>query len=474
MLPDRTCGTGGKGQAVHVLTWFYGLSLASGLIPVAAFGLGAVALAYLLVRRSRRWWLFCLLSAVASGALALLAGWAVIHVWYWWPEDLPATVIACVGFGIWGLVLGLTTAFLGLGGLLRRGAAQGRQRHGVRPRAGRTSVPRAMLAVAAAVVVLAVSALQVNVYFGEYPTVGSLIHGDPALARGIPHFLQKKAADRYRLLPAKDGWVEPRKMSAGEFRQVDIPGKVSGFRARPGVVYLPPAYFTPHPPVLPVVVLVTGQPGSPENWLVSGHLGQIMESYAQAHHGLAPVVVMPDANGSQEANTMCMNSALGRVDTYMAVDVPHWITNTLNVDTNHEHWAVAGFSYGGTCAMQMVTRHPNVYRTFAAISAELEPALTANRAVTVQRAFHGNTAAFDAVVPMTLLERRSYPTIHGWFATGAQDAVYTRYAQELATAAHKAGMTVERTTFPGGHSWVMVTEALPSAVSYLGARLGLQ
>ncbi|WP_113718637.1 alpha/beta hydrolase [Arthrobacter dokdonensis] len=460
---------------MHVSAWFYGLSLASGFLPAAALGLGAAALTFLLIRRSRRWWVFCASAGAASAALAMLAGWAVIHVWYWWPEDLPPTVIACVGFGIWGLVLGLATAFLGLGGLLRRGSARGQRRHGVRPGTGRTSVPRAMLAVAAAVVVVAVSALQVNVYFGEYPTVGSLIHGDPALAQGIPHFLQKKATDRFRLLPVKDGWVAPKRMpGAGEFRQVSIPGKVSGFHARPAVVYLPPAYFTPHPPVLPVVVLVTGQPGSPQNWLVSGHLGQTMAAYAKAHHGLAPVVVMPDANGSQEANTMCMNSALGRVDTYMAVDVPRWITGTLNVDINHEHWAVAGFSYGGTCAMQMVTRHPNVYRTFASISAEEEPALTASRTVTIQRAFHGNAAAFDAVLPMTLLARRSYPDIHGWFASGAQDAVYTHNAKMLEAAGRKAGMKVVRTTFPGGHSWIMVTEALPSAFSFMGARLGLQ
>jgi S-formylglutathione hydrolase FrmB len=44
----------------------------------------------------------------------------------------------------------------------------------------------------------------------------------------------------------------------------------------------------------------------------------------------------------------------------------------------------------------------------------------------------------------------------------------------LFTAGRKAGMTLTRTTFPGGHSWIMVGEALPSALNFLGARLGLQ
>ena len=156
------------------------------------------------------------------------------------------------------------------------------------------------------------------------------------------------------------------------------------------------------------------------------------------------------------------------------LQVPRWITDTLNVDTNHRHWAIAGFSYGGTCSLQMVTRHPDIYRTFAAISAEREPALTASRALTIRRAFRGNTAAFNAVVPMTLLDQRRYPAVHGWLASGAQDAVYTHNAQVLEAAGHAAGMAVERTTFPGGHSWTMVTKALPAAFSFLGARLGLQ
>jgi S-formylglutathione hydrolase FrmB len=451
-----------------VLKWIYGVELASGPVPALAFGVGAAALAYLLIRRSPKWWIYAAATAVASAAAAMALCWAVINVWYWWPEDLPNTVVVCVAFGIWGLI----TALLGVGRAVRHARTA---RHGTAEAVRGISPVRRVLGVTAAVAILSVSALQVNAYFGEYPTVGSLVQGAPALALGIPHYLTKKDANRFRTVPVADGWTAPRAMPAtGEFRSVAIPGKVSGFHARDAVVYLPPAYFTAHRPVLPVLVMVSGQPGSPDNYLQSGRLEQALGSYASDHHGLAPVVVIPDANGSQEANTMCMNSALGRVDTYMAVDVPDWITDTLNVDTNHRHWAVAGFSYGATCAVQMVTRHPNVYSTFAAISPEHEPALTANRTVTIQRAFDGRAAAFDAVVPLTLLEHRKYPEIHGWFASGEQDAVYTKNVGMLFTAGRKAGMTLTRTTFPGGHSWIMVGEALPSALNFLGARLGLQ
>ena len=103
-----------------VLKWIYAQSLATGVIPAVALGLGVLALAFLLIRRSRRWWLFCAITGVLSAAAATALGWAVIYAWYWWPEDLPATVIICVGFALWGLVLGMATAVLGLRRLFRQ------------------------------------------------------------------------------------------------------------------------------------------------------------------------------------------------------------------------------------------------------------------------------------------------------------------------------------------------------------------
>lgn len=455
-----------------VLKWIYGLNLVTGFLPLLALGFGALALAYLLIRRSRRWWIFCFLTAIVSALLSVALGWAAIYLWYWFPEELPTTVIVCVGFALWGLVLGLTTALLGLVGQVR---ANSGMRHGKPKKSPKASALRRLLALSATAVIVAVSALQINVYFGEYPTVGSLVQGAPGLAQGIPPYLKKKDKVRFQTAALAESWSPPKGMQTnGGFRLVSIPGVKSGFHARSAIVYLPPAYFSTKHPALPVLVLLSGQPGAPGDWLQSGHLGATLEAYAQAHNGLAPVVVMPDPNGSQENNTMCMNSELGQVDTYMAVDVPEWITKTLNVDTNHQHWAVAGFSYGGTCALQMVTRHPEIYRSFAAISPEQEPALTADRAVTIQRAFNGNTAAFDAVVPKTLLAERKYPEIHGWFASGAEDPLYTKNVAVLYAAGKKAGMTLSQTTFPGGHSWVMVSAAFPFALNFLSEELGLQ
>ena len=119
----------------------------------------------------------------------------------------------------------------------------------------------------------------------------------------------------------------------------------------------------------------------------------------------------------------------------------------------------------------MVTRHPGVFESFVAISPEREPALTVDRAVTVQRAFHGNTAAFDAQLPLTLMAKNKYPQIQGLFAAGAADPLYSANVNELVAAARKAGMAPRRIRSPGGHSWAVANAALPQGWPCLPAGL---
>ena len=434
------------------------LSLLDGPVPVALWVLGAAAIAFLVVRRSWRWWLFAFAAAGAAALLSMAATWSVIHVFYWWAEDLPATVTVDLALALWAVAMGCTTA---LAGLRRKG-----------PR--RASPGRRPLAVAATVVVLAVAGLQVNAYFGEFPTVGSLLGQQPTATRMPLPPLQHADGARHEAAAVAAHWQAPAGLPAkGTLLSAAIPGTVSGFKARDAVVYLPPAYSATDRPVLPVLVLVSGQPGSPESWLRSTNLVDDLDSFAAAHKGLAPLVVIPDPNGSDKTNTMCMDSDLARADSYMSKDVPNWIKSHLDADSNPAHWAIGGFSYGGTCSVQMVTRHPDVYQSFMAISPEREPALAAKRSVTIDRAFHGDEAAFVSQLPLTLMAKHDYPAIHGWFAAGSQDATYSANVRALMKAGEKAGMGVASQSFPGGHSWTVANLALKPGLDFIYSRIGL-
>jgi len=254
--------------------------------------------------------------------------------------------------------------------------------------------------------------------------------------------------------------------------RVTIPGVRSGFAARPGYLYLPPAYLATPRPQLPVLVLLAGQPGDPRTWLDSGQLQAMTDGFAERHHGLAPIVVMPDDLGSEFANPLCLNSRLGRVQTYLTVDVPDWITSHLQVRPPERGWAISGFSEGGTCAIQLATQAPRLYRFFVDISGQIEPTL-GSRQRTISRAFGGDAAAFARVDPVAVLARTRFPRNAGVFVGGADDSVYTPQQQTMYLAARHAGMNVAFMELPGGHDWRVWRGGLEHNLAWLASRLGI-
>ncbi|RKR30507.1 alpha/beta hydrolase [Arthrobacter oryzae] len=431
--------------------WFYGLSLLEGWLPVTLFALGAASIVFLLWRRRRRWWIFVAAALAASAAVCLLLAWLLVHVFYVWPEDLPIEVVGWAALGVFGVVA--TIATFSLSGRWRR-----------------------VLAPLAGLLVIAVCGLQINAYFGLLPTVGDLLGVPSSTLLPLESALEKHG-DRISVetAPLYEHWHEPAHLAAnGALRFAPIPGTVSGWHGRDALVFLPPAYLLKNRPKLPVLVLVGSQPGWPGVWTVSGGLVAAMSHFAAQHHGLAPVVVIPDPNGTEDGNTMCMDTTFAKTDTYMSVDVPEWIRHNLDVDSNPKHWAIGGFSFGGTCAVQMATRHPQIYPNFMSFSGEREPALAVSRQQTADQAFAGNLAAFTAQVPLTLLGQHRYPNIHGFFAAGADDPEFSANATVLAAAATKAEMHVQSDIVPGaGHSWAVVLGSMQTAMDFMAGPLGL-
>lgn len=440
------------------MTFLGEVSLIDGPVPILLWVVGAVAFLFLLLRRSWRWWLFAGIVAGVAVAGALWASWAVIHVFYWWAEELPQIITVNAAIAFWAVIVGGTTA---LGGLRRR-------------RPSSASAKRRVGAVMATLVLLSFAGAQVNAYFGEYPTVARLLGQHAQVSQGALPPVQYAPSDRFEVTGAPSRWQSTSALPAqGRLYSAAIPGTVSGFHGRKALIYLPPAYFVQSRPILPVLVLISGQPGSPQSWLRSTKLVEDLDAFATQHNGLAPIVVIPDPNGSDSHNTLCMDSKLARTDTYVSIDVVGWIKEHVDADTNPQHWAVGGFSYGGTCSLQMVTRHPEQFTTFMAISPEREPALAAQRAVTIERAFGGDSKAFDAILPLTLLAKYRYPDTHGFFASGANDVTYSANVQVLEKAAKAAGMTTESAVFPGGHSWAVASRALTPGLGFVYSRIGL-
>ena len=430
--------------------WLDHVSLVSGPLPVLVAVCGIAGAGWLLSGR-RRWFLRWALplSLVGAAAITALLYVVVEHVWRPFPDPIEKPVYVWIGLGVWAALLLVPRALAGR----------------------RWTIPVSI--VAAAAVVLAV-ALQINQIFYAYPTVGTAL-GLPDPDRidfaQVPPPTDPVVTGR----PLEDEWAPraPGDMPAsGKFTTAPIPGEKSGFAARDAVVYLPPAYFTSPRPLLPVLVLLAGQPGSPQDWLAGGKLTATMNEFARDHHGLAPVVVVADGTGSQLANPLCLDSKLGNVATYLAVDVPAWTKSHLQVDPDPRSWAVGGLSYGGTCALQLATNYPQVYPTFLDLSGQEEPTL-GDRKRTVDEAFGGDEAAFIAVNPMDLMKTRRFPDTAGIIVVGKSDGAYRGGAQKVYQAAKDAGMDVQYVEVPGAHSFLVWSTGLRNEVDWLAKRMGL-
>lgn len=424
--------------------------LLSGPLPLVLVGAGTGALLLLLSRRDRRWW-FRTVPAVAVTTVVALAAVVVAALGLSpFPDPPPAILWWSVGAGLFGLGLAVARSI---------GAPWWRRG----------------LALAAALVVVAAATNQVNQHFGQFPTVGAAL-GAPVANQIDLAQVASKASETVTRPPrgtVAQVWRPPPGLpAAGTVSQVVIPAPVSGFAARPAWVYLPPAYLASPRAQLPVLVLLAGQPGSPRDWLVGGQLQSMMDRYASAHGGLAPVVVIPDWSGSLLGNPMCLDSRLGHAQTYLSVDVPAWVRATLQVDPAPAGWAIAGSSAGGTCALQLALNAPRVYPTFIDISGQSEPTL-GDRTRTVAAAFGGNTLAYTAVAPMDLLTHRRYPDSAGYVVVGGGDATYRPQATRVALAARRAGIHLVYRELPGGHDWRVWGPGLETALPWLATRLHL-
>jgi enterochelin esterase-like enzyme len=335
---------------------------------------------------------------------------------------------------------------------------------------------------AAALVVLGAAA-QVNAYFAQFPTPRALFGLPPAgqvdftELRLSPHPAHTSAtvtaAGTGQALPLAARWRPPADLpAAGVVSTVVIPGPVSGFAARPAWVYLPPAALVRNPPALPVLILLPGQPGSPRDWIDAGHLPAMMDRYATAHRGLAPVVVMPDPLGSVLANPLCVDSRLGNAQSYLARDVPAWVRAHLPVNTDPRSWAIAGLSEGGTCSWQLAVNAPRTYPTFLDISGQAEPTL-GSRARTIAGAYGGDPAAFDRVNPAAVLTHRRFPATTGIIVVGSADRLYRPQARIVADLCRRAGIDVHYQEVPGGHDWRVWSNGLATTLPLLAQRLQL-
>ena len=423
--------------------WFLHVSLLHGWLPatIAVAAWGAVVVGVAWWRRAIWHWL---VVAAAAGAVSIVVSWAL---------DVPARVGSTYprSFLVWAAL-----PLFALGAALWQWPRVGWRRRTV----ALASVP--LLAASAGLVI--------NAYYSYLPTVGDLL-GAPLPGQ----------VDARQLVSGPFGTpvafqsTRTRTTSeVGTVASVDIPAPVSHFPHRKAYIWVPPVYFSTPRPHLPVLMLIVGTPGSPDDWLRGGGALALANAWAAGHNGYAPMMVLPDANGSLLGDTECVDGPRGNAETYLTVDVVTFMRQAFGAAMDPQQWAIAGLSEGGTCALDLATRHPARFATFADFSGDAAPTLGSS-ARTVSALYGGSRSALRAHDPTTWFASATSAGVEGFFAVGSADHGHLRTDERIAQIANRDGMRTRIDIIPGGrHSFRTWAQALRDAYPWIVSRLSLR
>ncbi|GAA1637688.1 alpha/beta hydrolase [Microbacterium flavum] len=330
---------------------------------------------------------------------------------------------------------------------------------------------RKILAVLGVVVFAATGAILVNAQFGINPTLGSIFGIEPDENTPLPH-TDGTAAPAPKQ-PLYETWTPPPGMPAtGTIGSRVIPATISGFDARPAGIYLPPAALVDNPPALPVILFMMGQPGNPD----ASYIGKALDEYAAKNRGLAPIAVVADQVGTADVDTACADSkAYGNAMTYITKDVVSWMKANLHIIDDARYWAIGGYSNGGSCAITLAAKHPDMWKNVMDVSGEPFPGSEEIDAV-IADVYNGDQAAFEASKPVAILAAHpgEYSGMTAAFTAGGGDPAYMAAAEMVSAAAREAGMTVSYDVIPGaGHVGDAVTVGMQITVGKMFPALGL-
>lgn len=446
--------------------WLMNISLVDGWFPATLFSITAVLAAILLgiaiwemVGGSRGGGkraiavVACpMVIAVIAGIVGLVIAWLLSDVFVVFGVELGPRVIAWAGCGC--AIVGFAVSHV----MLHRGVLR---------------------AVAVILVVCAVfsTATGIDQAYGEYATIGSLFGQDSYREADLTGMAKRNdliSVTQWRQ-EAADGSISDIP-AHGEVSKVNIPTTTSHFEARQALVYLPPAALATakHKPALPVILMMSGQPGSPGRVFAAGGIQTMMDDYAQHHDGLAPIVIAADQLGDDSHNTLCVDSPVyGKALTYLTKDVVDWVKTNLPAAQQAQDWAIAGFSQGATCSLQIGANHPDLFGTIIPTGSELKPT-NGSESSMISRFFHGDRTAYEKQIPINAIRNHAPSNQTLVIGAGEHDHESVRNVELIAPVAQQEGMHVMAVESLGNaHDWHAVQDTLRYGLVVFGYNTGL-
>ena len=149
------------------------------------------------------------------------------------------------------------------------------------------------------------------------------------------------------------------------------------------------------------------------------------------------------------------------------------VKTNLPAAQDAKDWAIAGFSQGATCSLQIGVNHPDLFGTMIPTDSEIKPT-NGSRQEMIDRFFDGDTTAYENQVPVNAI--RNHAPTHQMLIIGAgeKDTTSIRNVKTIAPVAAKAGMRVAAVESSGNaHDWHAVQDVLRYGLAVFGHDTGL-
>ncbi|MDQ2850215.1 MAG: esterase family protein [Actinomycetota bacterium] len=305
-----------------------------------------------------------------------------------------------------------------------------------------------------ALVLAAVSGItMVNIYYGYYQT-WSQLSGD-----------LNNSYTQFDTPPPAGGKNTAVSTGHGRLQPVLLKGGSSGI-SRSGFVYLPPQYFQAKyaHTRFPVLELLHGSPGTPNNWVQQINITSIMDQLIEQHLVGPMVIVMPAMNAGNKYQE-CTNAPGALDDTYISQDVPTDVRAAFRVSNLPAEWGIGGYSSGGYCAANLALRHRLSYGAAGIMDGYFRP--TDGPAA---GALHFNKQLENSNNPLLAAQRLrpgATPLPAFWVSAGTVDAKYALGARAFVKAL--SGIeAVDFTSQPGqGHNYYAWRSAMPRMLVWM-------
>lgn len=267
--------------------------------------------------------------------------------------------------------------------------------------------------------------------------------------------------------------VDPNSLSAGKGRveTMSIDGTVSGVHGQ-ALVWLPPGYNAADDArKYPVVMMLPGQPSSPQIVYNEYHFGDVASQEIEAGQAKPFVAVFPPIMINPPRDTECVNVPNGpQAESWLTDDVPKALAASYHVQPLGKQWSVFGWSTGGLCAAKLTLKYPKLFGAAVSFGGEMLP----YEDHTTGDLWGGNVENRKQNSPLVLYKSHlGTRGSHLLIITGLQDSEsYPDTKEFLAIAQGDPFVSV--IAFPkGGHNDQDYAAYLPTALRWLAQTGGL-